>query len=157
MPLCAVYVRSVRLIAFVGCAVLCPCVYLLYMHSFAGRSDLFASLDANCRSKYLQLPQVPPDMLPEAAEAQMQSGGAAGGAQAQRLVKNSILAIEAPEEEVDDEDWVPDAEEVEEMVQRARRAEGDGPGSPDRSPGGQGPPQGPRSPDVDQGFTLLPL
>eukprot|EP00884_Botryococcus_braunii_P020940 jgi/Botrbrau1/752/Bobra.0181s0011.1 len=41
--------------------------------------------------------------------------------------------IDAPEEVVDDEDWVPDAEEVEELAQRARRAEGDGPDSPDGS------------------------
>lgn len=88
---------------------------------------------------------------------QAQTGRVGGGVQAQRLVKNSILAIEAPEEEVDDEDWVPDAEEVEEMVQRARQAEGDGPGSPDRSPGDQAPPRGPRSPGLDQRLTALPL
>jgi hypothetical protein len=79
--------------------------------------------------------------------------------QAQRLVKNSILAIEAPEENVDDDDWVADADEVEQVVERARRADGEDPGPDHRPDGADGAPGGPSPPTGDDGlhtFRLCP-
>lgn len=43
--------------------------------------------------------------------------------QAIRLVKNSIIAIESPEAEVDDVDFVDDLEEIHDVVERFRRNE----------------------------------
>lgn len=43
--------------------------------------------------------------------------------QAIRLVKNSIIAIEAPEAEVDDVDFIDDLEEVHDVVERFTRNE----------------------------------
>lgn len=42
-------------------------------------------------------------------------------AQARRLVKNSIIAVEAPDEDMADDDWVDDQEEADEVLARHRR------------------------------------
>ena len=48
-------------------------------------------------------------------------------AQAQRLVKNSIIAVEAPDEDMAEEDFVEDEEEFEDVARRHRGApNGDG-------------------------------
>ena len=41
--------------------------------------------------------------------------------QARRLVKNSIIAVEAPDEDMADDDWVDDHEEADEVLARHRR------------------------------------
>ena len=41
--------------------------------------------------------------------------------QARRLVKNSIIAVEAPDEDMADDDWVDDQEEADEVLARHRR------------------------------------
>lgn len=45
-------------------------------------------------------------------------------AQARRLVKNSIIAVEAPDEDMADNDWVDDQEEADEVLARHRRPAG---------------------------------
>ena len=40
--------------------------------------------------------------------------------QARRLVKNSIIAVEAPDEEMNDEDWVEDPQEADDIIGRHR-------------------------------------
>ncbi|BDA47708.1 DNA replication licensing factor MCM6 [Coccomyxa sp. Obi] len=40
--------------------------------------------------------------------------------EARRLVKNSIIAVEAPDEEVEDDEWVEDPEEAEDIIARHR-------------------------------------
>ena len=40
--------------------------------------------------------------------------------QARRLVKNSIIAVEAPDEDMADDDWVDDQEEADEVLARHR-------------------------------------
>lgn len=40
--------------------------------------------------------------------------------QARRLVKNSIIAVEAPDEEVEDDEWVEDPQEAEDIIARHR-------------------------------------
>ena len=48
-------------------------------------------------------------------------------------MKNSIIAIESPEAEVDDADFVDDLEEVSDVVHRFRRS-GDAAPAPDAAP-----------------------
>jgi len=47
--------------------------------------------------------------------------------QARRLVKNSIIAVEAPDEEVDEDEWVEDPAEAEDIIARYRPDPGAGP------------------------------
>ena len=44
--------------------------------------------------------------------------------QARRLVKNSIIAVEAPDEDMADDDWVDDQEEADEVLARHRHPAG---------------------------------
>ncbi|EIE23406.1 MCM-domain-containing protein [Coccomyxa subellipsoidea C-169] len=55
--------------------------------------------------------------------------------EARRLVKNSIIAVEAPDEEVDDDEWVDDPEEAQDIIAR-HRPEGAGPSSDAPGPSG---------------------
>ena len=58
-------------------------------------------------------------------------------AQAQRLVKNSIIAVEAPDEDMAEEDYVEDEAEFEDVARRPRSVPsgGAGPGPDDNEDG----------------------
>ena len=50
-------------------------------------------------------------------------------------MKNSIIAVEAPDEEVDDDEWVDDPEEAQDIIAR-HRPEGAGPSGDAPGPSG---------------------